>query len=148
MTQIMLATAEARIGRVSMGQGSLDTALTAVQEALRLARQGGYRREEALAQRLLGDHALATTTPAAAEAHLRTALAMLDEMGATLEAARTRLALATALASGADRPGVPPAALTLLAQARESLSDAGALWDLDQAERLASIYWAKRYTER
>ncbi|HWE62871.1 MAG TPA: tetratricopeptide repeat protein, partial [Chloroflexota bacterium] len=140
MAHVMLATAEAQLCRISMAQGSLETALPVVQEALRLARQGGYRREEALAQRLLGLHALAEARPAAAEAPLRAALTMLEEMGATLEVARTRLALADALARRARRSAIPPEALTLLALARVTFATVGAAWDLSEAEHLAASW--------
>ena len=122
------------------GQGTLGAAQAAAGEGLRLATEGGYRREEALVQRLLGRCAAVRAMPAEAQSHFHAALAIQMEMGATLEADRTQLAMADALTVGAEEGDVPPEAYKLLAQARESFLAAGVAWDLGEAKRMAATW--------
>jgi hypothetical protein len=107
---------------------------------LRLATDAEHRREEALARRLLAACALAGGDRACAEAHLRTALAMQMEMGAALEAARPRLALAEAVVAGAQARHIPEEARTLLAEARAGFAACGAAGDVARAEQVAAAW--------
>jgi hypothetical protein len=77
----------------------------------------------------------------AAESDLRTALALQTEIGANLEGARTRLALAVTLMHGEVQKATAEEAHTLLAAARSQFSASGALRDLAEAEQLAAS-WA------
>ncbi len=92
-------------------RGEHDAAQAAAEAALRRASDTGRRIDEALARRLRGQCALARGDDAAAEGDLRTALALQTEMGAALEGARTRLALAVLLLRGAAG-GLPRGRLT------------------------------------
>ena len=94
----------------------------------------------ALARRLLGQCALAQGVHASAEAHLRASLALLTEMGTALEAARTRLALAEALAAQAYDGPVPDESRALLAEAQAQFATSGAAPDLAQAEQIAAAW--------
>jgi tetratricopeptide (TPR) repeat protein len=139
--------------------GRLAEARTAAQEALRRAIADEARRVErlsvvafsqgrplqGLAQRLLGECALAQGDAAEAEAHLRAALALQLELGAALEAARTRLLLAEALVEAAGHSPVPAEALTLLGEARVQFATSGAAPDVARAEHLSAA-WTGRGT--
>jgi hypothetical protein len=139
--QAALLAAELQVRDIAAGHGSIAQALLGVEEALRLAIAGHRRREEALARRLAGQCALAGGDSATAEVHLQAALVMLTEMGALLEAARTRLALAEALAVAAQADGIPSDACTLLAEAQAQFAASGAALDLAQAQQQAAA-WA------
>jgi hypothetical protein len=138
--QAALLAAELQLGEIAAGRGSVARALPCVEEALGLARAGHRRREEAVARRLLGQCALTVGDAAAAEAHLRTALTMLTEMGAVLEAARTRLALAAALTAAVGAEGIPAAACSLLNEAQAQFAESGAGLDVVQAQQLATAW--------
>jgi tetratricopeptide (TPR) repeat protein len=96
-----------------------------------------------VAQRLLGEALLASGDPAGAATHLRAALAVQAEMGAALEAARTRRTLAVVLAGAAAPGGLPDEAIALLSEAQAQFATSGAALDLAQAEQLAAT-WAAR----
>jgi len=134
MLEAGLATAE-----LQLYQGALPAAQAAAEEALRLATDTEHHREEALARGLLGQCALASDAPADADAHLRAVLAMQMEMGATLEAARTRLALAEAVLAGAQTGCIPEEARMLLAQSRAQFLASGAVRDLRDVERVEQV---------
>lgn len=105
-----------------------------------MAKDGGWRREAAQAQRLLGQCALAGGAFADATPHFRAALDVLIEISAALEADRTRLALAEALETDAamgHRSDGSDEVSTLLAQARTGFATRGAAWDLARAEQIA-----------
>jgi tetratricopeptide (TPR) repeat protein len=91
LTQVVLTRAELQLRAVGDVPDSLDTACNLADEALRLATERGYRREEALAHRLLGQCEQLRFDPPRADAHLRAALDLQQAMGATLESERTRL---------------------------------------------------------
>jgi tetratricopeptide (TPR) repeat protein len=135
MLEAGLATAE-----LQLYQGALLAAQAAAEETLQLAIDAEHRWEEALARRLLGQCALARCVPAEADVHLRTALAMQREMGAALEAARTRLLLAEAEVAVAQTGCIPEKARTLLAEARAGFSSCRAALDLAQAEQIAAAW--------
>jgi hypothetical protein len=139
-TQVMLARAELQLRRVDLGQDTIDEALASADEGRSLATRGGYRREMALARRLLGRCALARSLSIESLAHLDAALAMQTEMGAELEAARTRMTIVEATTAAAQQSSIPPEAPKLLAQAREAFLSAGAAHDLREAKRLA-VSW-------
>src|SRR5262249_17863888 len=86
-------------------QGLLGEAQTAAEEVLHLGTGGKQSWEMALAHRLMGQCARARGLPPSAEEHLRAALALFVEMGAVLEAARTRAVLAEVLMAGPDPRG-------------------------------------------
>jgi hypothetical protein len=115
-------------------------AQVAAEKALGLATSQQRRWEEAVAWRLLGQCALAQGCPGDAEAHLRASLALLTEIGAALEAARTRLTLAAALVMAAQSPRIPEEARTLLAEAQAQFITSGAALDLAQAEQIAAAW--------
>ena len=119
-------------------QGAHAEARTAAEEALRLAFARGRQREEAQARRLLGECARSEGDIAAAEAHLRAALALETSSDSTLEAARTRLALAETLRFSEHRHGE---AMDLLREARERFAASGAMGDLARADQL-DAEWA------
>jgi tetratricopeptide (TPR) repeat protein len=123
---------------VYLRQGMLAEAQGAAEQARGLATSQQRRWEEGVAQRLVGQCALAHRDLATATAHLHASLALLTEMGAALEAARTRLALAEVLAgeSGGD---IPAEARTLLAEARAQFAASGAALDLAEADRLEML---------
>jgi hypothetical protein len=77
----------------------------------------------------------------AAESDLRTALALQTEIGAHLESARTRLALAVTLMHGAVQEATAEEAHTLLVAARSQFTASDAKVELAQAEELAAS-WA------
>jgi tetratricopeptide (TPR) repeat protein len=131
----LLVQAEARLH-----EGAITGALAAAKEALHLSRAGGWSREEALARRLVGQCDTAEGDLAQAEAQFRHALALLTGMGATLETARTCLALASLLgtAGGVSRQDEREA---LFAQAWAVVVASGAAWDRDQAQRIQA-HWA------
>jgi hypothetical protein len=129
-----LAMAELSLAQAPGDGAALYRARVAAEEALRLAAGQDRRREEALARRLLGQCALAGGAPAEAEVHLRAALEMLDAMGARLEAARTRRALAETLLAEVGTNSEE--AQQLIAGARVQFASSGASLDLAQAVRL------------
>jgi ATP/maltotriose-dependent transcriptional regulator MalT len=133
--QVALLTAEVRLR-----QGLLSDAQAAAEETLRLTAGGRYRRAETLAQRLLGRCALATSRHDEAEGHLRTALALQTEMGATLEAARTRLVLAEGLVAATGSGSIPEEARKLLAEAQAQFVASGAALDLARIEQVAATW--------
>jgi hypothetical protein len=135
MLEAGLAIAELRLC-----QGAPLEAQAAVEEVLQLAIDKEHRRQEALARRLLGQCALVGGDSVRAEAYLRTALAMQTEMGAALEAARTRLALAEAVVAGAQAGHIPEEARTLLAEARAGFAACGAAGDLNRVEQLVAAW--------
>jgi hypothetical protein len=77
---------------------------------------------------------------AEAVTHLRAALALQLELGAALEAARTRLLLAEALVQAAGDGRVPAEALTLVDDARAQFATSGAALDLARAEQLSAAW--------
>jgi hypothetical protein len=113
------------------------------EEALRLAARGGWLREKAWAQHLLGRFALARGMLTEAEPHLRAALALQTEIGSALEAARTRVALTEALVAKVGRGTIPAEARELLAAAQAQFATSGATLDLAEAEQVAAA-WATR----
>jgi tetratricopeptide (TPR) repeat protein/transcriptional regulator with XRE-family HTH domain len=119
-------------------QGALPEAQATAEEALGLAMTGQRRREEALAHRLLGQCAQARGAHDEAAGHLRTALALLEAMGAALEAARTRAALAVTLAAPAGEGTMPVEARSLLAAAIAQFATSGAALDRTQAEQVSA----------
>ena len=131
----LLVEAEARLYA-----GASAGALAVAEEALQLAESGRWIREEALARRLRGQWLIAHGDRAGGEAELRRALALLTEMGATLEAARTALALA-ALPGAEDDVPWSAERRTLLEQAQATIIACGATWDQDRARRLQA-QWA------
>jgi hypothetical protein len=120
--------------------GAVGEAERAAEDLVCLARAQGRRLAEALAWRLRGQCALARGAPTDAEPYLRLALATQSELGAALEAARTRLVLAEALAAGADTSGIRDEARALLAEACTQFAMNGAAPDLARAERLAAAW--------
>ncbi|HEX6508026.1 MAG TPA: tetratricopeptide repeat protein [Chloroflexota bacterium] len=54
VTQVALVRAELQLRGIAVGQGTLAAGEASAHEGLQLAAEGGYRREEALAHRLLG----------------------------------------------------------------------------------------------
>jgi hypothetical protein len=121
-------------------QGEISQARSAAREALRLARNGRLLQEQALAQRVLGQCACARGAFGEAERLLLLSIHSLEEIEATLELARSRLALAEVQAARARAAGHRPdsRAGELLLQARAAFAACGALWDLAQADRLAA----------
>jgi transcriptional regulator with XRE-family HTH domain/tetratricopeptide (TPR) repeat protein len=117
-----------------------DLALMAAEAALRRALAEGRRYDEALARRLLGQCILAQGDHALAENHLRAALALQTEIGAALEAARTRVVLATSLGRKAERETLAEEADALLAAARSQFIASGARLDLARAAQLAATW--------
>jgi tetratricopeptide (TPR) repeat protein len=135
---VLLATllrAEVRLAQDAPGE-----ALAAAEDALQQATSHGRPREEALALRIMGECALAQRDHARALHHLRTALAALKERGMTLEAARTRVALARALAADAANLANADDARGLLQEAREAFRTSGAALDLAPAEDLMTAW--------
>jgi tetratricopeptide (TPR) repeat protein/transcriptional regulator with XRE-family HTH domain len=90
------------------------------------------------AQRVLGVCALRLGAHAEAQTQLRVALALHLEVGATLEAARTRLLLAEALAAGMQDGSIPAEARALLAEAEAQFAKSGADVDLAQSGQVAA----------
>jgi hypothetical protein len=134
--QARLLTAELHLLRGT--PDSVGEAWAAAEEVERWALRQGYRREEALARRLLGQCALAGGSPAAAAVHLRAALEMLDAIGARLEAARTRRALAETLLVAAGARSEE--ARQLIADAQVQFASSGASLDLAEAEPLIAAW--------
>jgi hypothetical protein len=132
-----LLTAETYVHTSGDEHSAIVQAQAATEEVLRLATGSGRRREEALALRLLGQCALVQGTPAEAVPHLRASLRLLDEAGMALEAARTRLVLAQALAIGTATGEIPAEAATLLGEAQAQFVTSGAALDLAQAKQYA-----------
>ena len=119
-------------------RGEHDAAQAAAQAALQRATDKGG----ALTKRWLvafGDSApwRGATTPRP-RATCAAALALQTEIGANLEGARTRLALALMLLHGAAWETTVEEARRLLASARSQFSASGALRDLAEAEQLAT----------
>jgi hypothetical protein len=125
-----LLTAEGHLSR-----GEVPAARTAAEEVVRQAAAARRRREDALARRVLGLCCLAGGELGSAEGHLRAALQALSEIGAAVEIARTRVALARAL-SALGEGGSPQEAGALLAEARTQFAAHGAAWDLTYCEAL------------
>jgi tetratricopeptide (TPR) repeat protein len=122
---------------LALCQGLIAEARRTAEEVVRQARERGFRLDEAVARRLLGRCALGEGRAGEAEHHLRAALAMQTAMGAALEAARTRLALARALAvAGSGVSGDEARALAV--EARAQCAASGAALDLAQAEQLVA----------
>jgi tetratricopeptide (TPR) repeat protein/transcriptional regulator with XRE-family HTH domain len=115
--------------------GTPKSALTIAEEALRLAESGHWTREAALARRLLGQSLLAHGDRAGAEVEMRRALAQLTEIGVTLEAARTCMALA-ALPDPVNDLLISTEQFALVEQARQIFIACEAAWDQDQANRI------------
>jgi len=88
----------------------------------------------------VGQSALARGTFAEAEDQLRASLGLLDEMGAALEAARTRLALDETLVASAGTADVPHEARTLLAEAHAQFVASGATLDQARSDQLATVW--------
>jgi tetratricopeptide (TPR) repeat protein len=124
-------------------RGLVEEAQAAAEEARRLAATRLMRREEARARRVQGECACARGNLEKGESHLRAALAMQTTMGAALDAAITRLALAEALAAGTDPGFIPDEARALLADAQAQFAANGAAPDLARAEHLAAIWGTK-----
>ena len=142
---LALPTVDAALlsAEVHLRQGMLAGAQVAAEKALGLATGQQRRWEEAVARRLVGQCALAQGSPGDAEAHLRASLALLTEIGAALEAARTRLALAEALVQAAQSPRISEGARTLLAEAQAQFASSGAALDLAEAEQVV-VAWRDR----
>jgi tetratricopeptide (TPR) repeat protein len=137
---VALLTAELRL----LGDASVACmAVRPATEALRRATQGQMRREQALAHRLLGQCALVGGALVEAEMHLRSALTMLGEMGAALDAARAATLLAETIAAGANGGRVPHEACRLEAEAQTCFNTRGATLDAAWAARLASAWQAR-----
>ncbi|MDB5058677.1 MAG: tetratricopeptide repeat protein, partial [Chloroflexi bacterium] len=100
-TKVQLALVACTQSRVI---GHMPEAIAAAQLALRLAVHGRFRREEALAQRLLGQCTLATGDATAAIRLLRGACALFEEIGARVEHSRTQLVLAEVLSCQSAQP--------------------------------------------
>jgi hypothetical protein len=133
--QVTMLTAE-----LHLHQGLLGEAQTAAEEVLHLGTGGKQGWEMALAHRLMGQCARTRGLPPSAEEHLRAALVLFVEMGADLEAARTRAALAEVLMAGPDPRNSLDEAHRLVAEARAAFVACGAVWDARQAEGLASAW--------
>jgi hypothetical protein len=140
MTQVVLTRAEIELHEVAAGKRTIDAVQALSDEALGLAARGEYRREEALAHRLLARCAAFRDVKADVLGHLHAALAIQQDMGAMLESARTKLALANATISGGEGDDVPLQAYKLLMEARESFLAVGAAWDLNEARRVSSAW--------
>jgi hypothetical protein len=138
MMRATVATAELHLRRAVAEPSALAHAEAAAQEARRQAVREGRRREQGVACRLLGECALADGALADAAAHLHAALSLFTEMGAMVEAARTRLALAEARIAGGGTVSICAEARSLLAEAQAQLAASGAALDLARAERLAA----------
>jgi tetratricopeptide (TPR) repeat protein len=110
------------------------TATHVVQQAV----DGHVPMEEALARRLLGQCLLAQGLPAEAVTSLRAALALQQDIGATLEAARTRLCLAEALTIAGDGSD-PDEARALLAAAQAQFTASGAALDAMRVRKMAPL---------
>ncbi len=130
---LTLLTAQLRLQ-----QGEVAEAQTAASEVEHWARDEGRQFEHALALRVLGQCALARRDPASAESLLRAALERQMAIGAALEAARTRLALAQALMAQAEPTAIPVEAQTLLGVARAQFAMSGVTQDLAQTEHLTT----------
>ena len=126
-----------------MRWGTLAEARAKAEEALHYATTVGRKREEALARRLLGQCAQARGAYAESEVHLRAALALLTEMGAALEVARTRALLAETLAAQADGEPIPAEARALPSEALVQFTASRAALDLARAEQMA-VSWRER----
>ena len=141
-------------GEMHVQHGQLAAAQRAAAMALQSAREaealwvhratsefGNLARvHQGLAQRLLGVCALRLGIHPEAQAHLRAALTLQLEQGATLEAARTRLQLAAALVSAEGMGIVLEEARTLLAAAQAQFTTSAAGPDLIQAGHLAAAW--------
>jgi hypothetical protein len=123
------------------GEGALAEAKAAAETAVGMARDRGQLLHEALAWRLVGQCANACSDAAEAEAQLRAALAIQVDLGAALEAARTRLALAHTLLAGTGNGSIPDEAQVLVAEAQTRFLGSGCAGDLAQAQWLLST-WA------
>jgi tetratricopeptide (TPR) repeat protein len=140
--RLELAIQEALLtGELRLRQGALAEAQTAAEEAVRLALAGARRADEAVALHLLGQCALAMSRFDEAEDLLRSSLQRQTELGAALQAARTRVALAGTLVRRAKAGPVPDEARRLLADAQAQFAASGAALDLFQAQQ-AALAWA------
>jgi tetratricopeptide (TPR) repeat protein/transcriptional regulator with XRE-family HTH domain len=150
------AHAQVLAAELHLADGRLSEAETAAEDARRLAAGGTVHRLkrairgvptahqgrplQAQAQRLLGLCAVQQGRGAEGVTHLRAALALQLELGAALEAARTRLLLAEALAEATEAVRVPAEALTLLGEAHAQFATSGAAPDLARAEYLSAAW--------
>jgi hypothetical protein len=136
-----LLAAELGLADAAAGRRALAGVRAQVEEALRRAMDGGQRKEQALARRLLGRCAWATGDLTEAESYLRAALAGLAEVGVALEVARTRRLLAGVLLAAAAPAGSRPSPAArqsesaaewreMLAEARVQFVASGAFADL------------------
>jgi hypothetical protein len=107
--------------------GASEPAQDLGESVLGVARDRGYRHVEGIAERILGA-ALVERDGAAARPHLETAAAILGEVGARNELAKTWVAQATLCRGAGDTAG----ARALLSRALEVFD---ALGTLDEAER-------------
>ncbi len=134
-------------------QGAVPEARAAAEEARRMAVGGGWRRHDAMAQRLLGQCALARGDYGEAEGYLRAALVLQIKDGARLEAARTRLALAqmyaraTPWGGGGAANDTPVLALELLTEARTSFVASRAALDVAAADAIAQDWRSRSQQE-
>ncbi len=131
--QLTLLTAQLRLQ-----QGALAEARAAGLEVEQWAQGEGRQYDGALAQRVLGQCALAQGDLVAAESHLRVALERQIACGAALEAARTRLALAQVLVATRGPSGIPVEARMLLTEAEVQYTTCGVTWDLALVEQLTT----------
>ncbi len=116
--------------------GRAEQALTLAGTVSQRAHRDGCVFAEGLAERIRGQALAARASPRldGAEIHLNTSLARLEESGARLEGARTRVALAQVLA----RQGNAPAARQQLEQAAMQFQVSGLVGELDGAKELAA----------
>jgi hypothetical protein len=135
-----LATAELHLCLATGDRHALAQAQAGAQEALGQAVREGRRREEGLARRLLGQCALAMGSPGEAAVHLRASLTLLAEIGAALEAARTRLALAEALVAVGGTGSIPAPARTLATEAQAQFAASGAVLDEAAVTQLLALW--------
>ena len=130
--QLLAQLVEARIA-----QGDLEAARAAAGDLSEVAHTSGRDRAEALAALSSGRIAVAAEDPNAAEV-LQRALNLFAGLPQPLEAARTRLELARALAGPS-----PPVAIDLARRARSDLEALGAAREADQAAALMRDLGAK-----
>jgi tetratricopeptide (TPR) repeat protein len=124
---------------LQLQQGAIAEARATAEQALQLAAGAQSACDEGRARRLLGRCLLAGGAFGEAMAHVQTSLQVFERLGADLELARTRLALAEALAMGDVTTGEQSSlaeAQALVAAARSCFAERGAAWDLAQADRL------------
>jgi tetratricopeptide (TPR) repeat protein len=118
--------------QLRLHEGTVAEATRLAEVAMQHAHTQGRRLHEALARRVLGQCTHASGLPAAPA--LQAALQLQEEVGARLEAARTRLLLAAALRAETTQEGLLREADSLRAAARGQFAACGALLDLEQAD--------------